>query len=87
MPRAKPQKPPPPTAAATRLGLLLAQARKDRGLSQEQLAERIGVHRNTVWGFEQGNSLSLDLFFKVCDALEIDAKEMTQRMIDASSEQ
>lgn len=36
------------------LGQALAAARKAAGLTQGQLAERVGVHRQTVYRWEQG---------------------------------
>ena len=33
----------------------LAYWRVQRGFTQEQLAERLGMHRNTVWGIEAGH--------------------------------
>lgn len=40
-----------------RLGENLAQARKKNGLSQEEVAEKLGVSRQTVSKWETGGSL------------------------------
>lgn len=48
------------------------QARRGRGLSQEQLAERIGVQPETVSRYETGSvPLSLTMLYRVSDALDV----------------
>jgi transcriptional regulator with XRE-family HTH domain len=42
------------------LGEHLRRARQERGLQQDQLAERIGVTRMTISRLERGESVSID---------------------------
>lgn len=78
--RTNPKQPPPPTMAALRLGNLLKLRRLEAKLSQEELAAKIGTHRNTVWRFENGEPLTVDLFFKVCAAVNVPAHSMIRAM-------
>ena len=49
----------------------LTQARLEKGLSQEQLAKRIGTQRSNICRIEKGTqNLSLDLMLKIAEALE-----------------
>lgn len=41
-----------------KIGLFLAQLRKEQGLTQEQLGEKLGVTNKTVSRWETGVSLS-----------------------------
>jgi transcriptional regulator with XRE-family HTH domain len=38
-------------------GDVLRDFRKRKRISQQALAEKLGVHRNTIWSWEQGNYL------------------------------
>ena len=52
------------------LGLKIAYYRKLRGLTQEQLAEKIGVARQTIGLIEAGNyNPSISLCIDICKAL------------------
>lgn len=54
------------------LGLNIAYYRKLKGLSQEKLAERVGVSRTHMSRIETADcAVSLDVVFNVADALEI----------------
>ena len=47
----------------------LTQARLEKGLSQEQLAKRIGTQRSNICRIEKGTqNLSLDLMLKIAEA-------------------
>ena len=51
----------------------LTQARLEKGLSQEQLAKRIGTQRSNICRIEKGTqNLSLDLMIKIAEALDKD---------------
>ena len=51
----------------------LTQARLEKGLSQEQLAKRIGTQRSNICRIEKGTqNLSLDLMLKIAEALDKD---------------
>ena len=55
-----------------KLGLNIAYYRKERGLSQIQLADRIDVIRTHMSRFENNDcAVSLDVIFSIAKALEI----------------
>ncbi len=57
----------------------LTQARLEKGLSQEQLAKRIGTQRSNICRIEKGTqNLSLDLMIKIADALDKDVSVMLE---------
>ena len=61
------------------IGLNIAHYRKLRGYSQMEFAELIDVSRTHLSNIEapkMKTSLSLDLLFKISDALKIDIKEL-----------
>jgi transcriptional regulator with XRE-family HTH domain len=54
-----------------RIGKQLADLRKERGLSGEQLAEKIGKCHQTVYKVERGAwAVSVDILEEFCDALD-----------------
>lgn len=67
-----PASPPPQAAAARRqFGARLQVLRADAGLSQEQLAERVGVDRKTISRTENGHTdTSLDRIVTLAAALQ-----------------
>lgn len=59
----------------------LREVREERGLTQVELAQRLGVHRQTISRTETGKRpLELGEFFDWADALEIDDKELFARI-------
>ena len=59
------------------LGLNIAYYRKDRGLSQSELAERVNISRTHMSRIETADcAVSLDVIFDICDALEIKPVEL-----------
>jgi transcriptional regulator with XRE-family HTH domain len=57
----------------------LVQARKDRGLSQRQLASEAGVHLNTVWKTEtQQSHPSYEVAAKLSRALGLEPTEIAE---------
>ena len=57
----------------------LTQARLEKGLSQEQLAKRIGTQRSNICRIEKGTqNLSLDLMLKIAEALDKDVSVMLE---------
>ncbi|MBQ8851712.1 MAG: helix-turn-helix transcriptional regulator [Oscillibacter sp.] len=57
------------------LGYAIAYYRKRRGLTQEALAEKVGISRQHMGGIEAPNMLravSLDLLFNIATVLEIE---------------
>lgn len=58
----------------TELGLNIAFYRKKRGLTQEQLSEKVGVSRSHLSAIEAPNIIkpfSIELLFNIADALDI----------------
>lgn len=61
------------------LGIAISTLRKMRGLSQEQLAERANVSRSHISSIEApgiARPFSLEVFFNIADALEIDPADL-----------
>lgn len=54
------------------LGLNIAYYRKSRGVTQEKLAERVGISRNHMSRIETADCApSLDVLFDIAKALEV----------------
>jgi len=63
------------------IGLLVKAMRKQRGISQVQLAKSLGVSRTTIQNLELGKNFTVDTFLKVfkeLDLLEQLQSEITQ---------
>ncbi|MBQ4569861.1 MAG: helix-turn-helix transcriptional regulator [Ruminococcus sp.] len=59
------------------LGLNIAYYRKERGLSQMQLAERINISRTHMSRIETADcAVSLDVIFDICDALNVNPSKL-----------
>lgn len=59
------------------LGARLAQARKDRGLTQVQLAEQLGVAQQTLAHYEVGRArVAADLLPVLADILDVSIDEL-----------
>jgi transcriptional regulator with XRE-family HTH domain len=64
-----------------RLTALIRTLRKERGLSQETLAERAGLHRNSISLIERGESQpTVDTLFRLANGLGISAVELVERI-------
>lgn len=60
----------------TEVGYNIAYYRKHAGLTQEQLAEMVGISRSHLSAIEAPNivrSFSIELLFNIAEALKIDA--------------
>jgi len=65
------------TKILIRLGKQLKIIRKEKGLTQEQLAEKVGIHPTYVGKLEGGKSnLSTLLLFKISRALGVKLSEI-----------
>ncbi|MDE6221608.1 MAG: helix-turn-helix domain-containing protein [Lachnospiraceae bacterium] len=59
------------------IGQKIRKVRKSRGLSQEELAERIGISTTHMSHIETGNTkLSLPVFVDIASALEVRTDEL-----------
>ena len=57
--------------STSRIGSLVRDARRHRGLTQQQLAERLGTSQSAIARIEQGNqNLTLELLGRLSAALE-----------------
>ena len=60
-----------------RTGRLLQSLRKEKGLTQEEVAEKVGVARRTVSRWETGNNMpDLDILIELSDLYEVDLQEI-----------
>ena len=58
-------------------GAFLKELRKERNITQEQLAEKMGVSRRTVSRWETGaNMPDMDILIDISDFYEIDLREI-----------
>jgi transcriptional regulator with XRE-family HTH domain len=61
----------------SRFGSALRRLRDERGYSQEELAERAGLHRNYVGGVERGErNVALENIVKLAKALSVSPKDL-----------
>lgn len=59
------------------LGLNIAYYRKERGLSQSQLAEYINISRTHMSRIETADcAVSLDVVFEICDVLNLKPSQL-----------
>ena len=56
-----------------KVGQKIKQARETLGISADQVAECVGVHRSTVFRWERGASekMTFETFFRLCVVLQI----------------
>ena len=60
-----------------KIGRYLQELRKEKGLTQEQLADKMGVARRTVSRWETGNNLpDLDILIELSDFYEVGLREL-----------
>jgi len=61
-------------------GKFLQELRKEKELTQEQLAEQLGVARRTVSRWETGNNMpDLDILVELSDLYSVDLREILSR--------
>ena len=58
------------------LGQRIEAKRRQRGITQLDLADRLDVHRNTLSRWESGGQITLWDFLRVCDGLEIQPQKL-----------
>jgi len=54
-----------------KLGERIEYLRKEEGLTQEELAEKAGLHRAYFWDVEQGKNISIKTAYNIARALGI----------------
>jgi len=60
-----------------KIGKFLQMLRKENGLTQEQLAERMGVSRRTVSRWETGSNMpDMDILMELSDLYTVDLREI-----------
>lgn len=60
-----------------KIGMFLKELRKEKGLTQEQLAETLNVSRRTISRWETGNNVpDLDLMVEMADFYQVDLREL-----------
>ena len=76
-----------------KIGECLRDLRKEKGLTQEQLAEKLNVSRRTVSRWETGsNTPDLDVLLQLADIYEVDLRSLLngetirERMTDETKE-
>lgn len=61
----------------TKIGSFLRELRKEKNLTQEQLAERFNVARRTVSRWETGSNLpDIDILIEMSDYFDVDLREI-----------
>jgi transcriptional regulator with XRE-family HTH domain len=53
------------------LGKRIEYLRKEKGLTQEELAEKAGLHRAYFWDIENGRNISIKTAYNIARALDI----------------
>ena len=60
-----------------KIGRYLQELRKEKGLTQEQLAEKVGVARRTISRWETGSNMpDLDILIELSDFYDVDLREL-----------
>ena len=60
-----------------KIGRFLSELRKEKKITQEQLAEKLGIARRTVSRWETGSNLpDIDLLMQLSDLYEVDLREI-----------
>ncbi len=69
------------------LGRRLARIRRERGLTQEKLAERANLANNYISNIENGRSIpSLETVVKLCEALDATPNDLLMETVQDSEE-
>ena len=60
-----------------KVGKFLKELRKQKGLTQEQIAEKFNVSNRTISRWENGNNMpDLDILIEISDYYEVDLREV-----------
>lgn len=59
-----------------RLGNRIEELRKNKGLTQEELAEKAGLHRAYFWDIENGRNISIRTAYNIARSLGVSLYEI-----------
>lgn len=59
-----------------KLGERIETLRKQKGLTQEELAEKAGLHRAYFWDVESGRNISIKTAYKISKALGVSLSQL-----------
>ena len=59
----------------TVIGERLKKARKEKGMTQEELAEKLDISISQIYRVESGKNISFKNFLKICEILESDPRD------------
>lgn len=59
-----------------KLSQRIEKLRKDKGMTQEGLAEKAGLHRAYFWDIENGRNISVKTAYKIARALGVSLNEL-----------
>lgn len=59
-----------------KLSQRIEKLRKDKGMTQEGLAEKAGLHRAYFWDIENGRNISIKTAYKIARALGVSLNEL-----------
>lgn len=60
-----------------KIGKFIAEMRKAKGLTQEELAEKLGVNNRTISRWENGENMpDISLYKPLCEILKISIEEL-----------
>lgn len=60
-----------------KLGAVLKNIRNERHLSQQEIADRLGVSRSCYTHYETGDrGMDINVLFKLCDIYNVDVNEI-----------
>lgn len=54
----------------------IEQLRKKRGMTQEELAEKAGLHRAYFWDIENGRNISIETAYKIAHAMGVGVRDI-----------
>lgn len=60
----------------SKLSHRIERLRKEQGMSQEELAEKAGLHRAYFWDIENGRNISIKTAYKISKALGVSLSEL-----------
>ena len=67
-----------------KIGQFLRECRKEKGITQEQLAEMLGVTNRSVSRWENGSNLpDLDILIEMADYYDVELRELLDGETDA----